>query len=89
MKDRQLLTTTDTKLLFRQQRVRNTRIAIRRLEEWLSAESKLDFPGRIFTSEYYDKMIRLKFHKAMLKELERNVLTYRNKMYRRKKAVHL
>lgn len=79
MKDRQLLTTTDTRLLFRQARVRNTRIAIRKIEAWLTVETKLHFPGRIFTAEYHEKMIRLKFLKGELRELERDLTSYRNK----------
>lgn len=79
MKDRPLLSTTDHKLLFRQQRVRNTRMAIKKLEAWFSQEKGFDFTGRIFTDEYREKMIRLKFLKSLLKELERDLMTYRNK----------
>lgn len=82
MEDRLFITTTDTKLLFRQQRVRNTRIAIKKIEEWLSNESKVHFPGRIFTVEYQEKLIKLKYLNNLLKEIERDLSVYRNKMYR-------
>lgn len=78
MKDRPLLS-TDHKLLFRQQRVRNTRAAIRKLESWKAEEKGFDFAGRIFTDEYREKMIRLKFLKSLLRDLERDLMTYRNK----------
>lgn len=79
MKDRPLLSTTDHKLLFRQQRVRNTRMAIRKLESWFAEEKRFDFNGRVFTNEYREKTARVKFLKSSLKELERDLMTYRNK----------
>lgn len=67
--------TTDTKLLFRQQRVRNVRAALKKTKAYLREFHRDHFPGRIVTSEYYS-------HIRREKELERDLRQYRAELSR-------
>lgn len=79
-------TRIDTKLIFRQARVRNTRTEIKELKAYFSDFEKHDFPGRVKTSEYYTKKERLKFYELNLRELQRDLAKYQIKVKMRRKV---
>lgn len=74
----------DTKLIFRQARVRNTRKEIRELTAYFVDFDAHDFPGRITTQDHLRKKERFKFLGLLLRELELDLIKYR--IRRRRKA---
>ena len=75
----------DTKLYFKQARVRNTRAALRKVNAFFLDFAQTDFPGKTKTHEYYRNLCKLRDLTGTLKEVERELA--RHNLKRRMKKV--